>query len=54
MSRGGTPHDKFRELALQSLIERKLLPPGTIPQQVYKSGSIREAKQRGEFHATSK
>jgi hypothetical protein len=25
--------------ALQSLIERKLLPPGTIPQQIYKRGS---------------
>jgi enoyl-CoA hydratase/carnithine racemase len=28
--------DKFRELALRSLIERKLLPPGTIPQQIYR------------------
>ena len=47
MSRGGTPPaDKFRELALQSLIERKLLPPGTIPRQTYKGGSIRGAKQR--------
>jgi hypothetical protein len=26
--------------ALQSLIERKLLPAGIIPQQIYKSGSI--------------
>jgi nucleoside-diphosphate-sugar epimerase len=40
--------------ALQSLIERKLPPPRTIPQQIYKNGSIRGAKQRGEFHATAK
>jgi nucleoside-diphosphate-sugar epimerase len=40
--------------ALQSLIERKLLPPGTIPQQIYKSGSIPGAKLKGEFHATTK
>jgi nucleoside-diphosphate-sugar epimerase len=39
---------------LQTLIERKLLPPRTISQQIYKSGSIRGAKQRGEFDATSK
>jgi hypothetical protein len=43
----------FRD-ALQSLIERKLLVPGTIAQQIYKIGSIRGAKQGGEFHATSK
>ena len=40
--------------ALQSLIERRLLPAGIIPQQTYKSGSIRGAKRRGGFHATSK
>jgi nucleoside-diphosphate-sugar epimerase len=40
--------------ALQSLIERKLLPARKIPQQIYKNGSIRGATQIGEFHATSK
>jgi hypothetical protein len=43
----------FRK-GLQSLIERKLHPPGTIPQQTYKSGSIRGAKQRGELYGISK
>jgi hypothetical protein len=40
--------------ALQSLIERKLLPSGTISNQTYKSVSLPGATQIGEFHATSK